>query len=65
MEAVKMRSKYFDIALTLFMGYFAYTRFVNEQYGFAIMFTVLCLLNVLSAVVKHKKSKEKTNVSTD
>ena len=53
-----MGSKYIDIALILFMGFFAFTRFTNEQYGFAAMFAVLCLLNILTAVVKHKKAKE-------
>ncbi|WP_438311779.1 hypothetical protein [Sporosarcina sp. FA9] len=60
-----MKSKYIDIALILFMGYFAYTRFANEQYGFATMFAVLCLLNIFTAVMKHKKAQEneKSNIN--
>ncbi|MCZ2257848.1 hypothetical protein [Sporosarcina sp. G11-34] len=53
-----MVSKYIDIALIIFMGYFAYTRFTNEQYGFAAMFAALCLLNIVTAIVKHNKLKE-------
>ena len=51
-------SKYIDIALIIFMGYFAYTRFVDEQYGFAAMFAALCLLNIVTTIVKHNKTKE-------
>lgn len=56
---------YIDIALILFMGYFAFTRFANEQYGFATMFAVLCVLNIFTAVVKYKKTKEneKSNIN--
>lgn len=53
-----MGSKYFDFGIALFMGYFAYTRFATEQYGFAILFTVLFLLNVLTGFMKHKRLKE-------
>lgn len=53
-----MGSKYFDLGIALFMGYFAYTRFATEQYGFAILFTVLCLLNILTGFMKHKRLKE-------
>ena len=53
-----MGSKYIDIALIIIMGYFAYNRLTNGQYGIAILFAVLALLNTVSAVVKHKKSKE-------
>lgn len=53
-----MGSKYFDIAIAFFMGYFAYTRYATEQYGFAILFTVLCGLNLLTAFMKHKRLKE-------
>lgn len=53
-----MGSKYIDIALAIFMGFFAYTRFANEQYGFAILFSVLFILNLLTAFMKHKRLKE-------
>lgn len=56
-----MGSKYLDLGIALFMGYFAYTRFANEQYGFAILFTVLCLLNLLTGFMKHKRLKEQEN----
>lgn len=49
-----MGSKYIDIGIALFMAYFAYTRFVSGQTGFAILFTVLFILNVVTAVVKHR-----------
>lgn len=60
-----MKSLYIDIALILFMGYFAFTRFANEQYGFATMFAVLCVLNIFTAVVKYKRTKEneKSNIN--
>ena len=58
-EVMKMGSKYLDLGLALFMGYFAYTRIVNEQYGFAALFVVLCLMNLLTAFMKHKRVKEK------
>lgn len=53
-----MGSKYFDLGIALFMAYFAYTRYAAEQYGFAILFTVLCVLNLLTGFMKHKRSKE-------
>lgn len=53
-----MGSKYLDIGLALFMGFFAYTRFVNEQYGYTILFVVLCLMNILTAFMKHKRANE-------
>ena len=53
-----MRSKYFDYAMAIFMAIFAYTRFANEQYGFAALFAVLFLLNLLTIVVKHKSEKK-------
>ncbi|WP_342515080.1 hypothetical protein MKY34_10345 [Sporosarcina sp. FSL K6-1522] len=51
-------SKYIDVALILFMGYFAVTRFSSGQVGIGIFFTVLCLLNTLTLVVKVKREKE-------
>jgi hypothetical protein len=57
-----MGSKYLDIGLALFMGYFAYNRYENGQYGFAILFSILALFNVVMAVLKHKNS-QKNNVS--
>lgn len=56
-----MGSKYFDWFIACFMAYFAYTRFETEQYGFATLFIVLCVLNVLTGFIKHKRSKEQAN----
>ncbi len=53
-----LRSKYFDIALIMFMVYFAFSRFSSGQIGFGIFFTVLCLLNILTLVMKVKREKE-------
>lgn len=53
-----MESKYLDLGLALFMGYFAYTRFENGQVGFGILFVVLCLMNLLTAFMKHKRVNE-------
>lgn len=53
------KSKYFDVALILFMGYIAITRLTNGQMGFGIFFAVLCLLNVLTLVMKIRQEKEK------
>lgn len=57
MERLKMGSKYIDITIAVFMGYFAYTRFMNGQMGFAILFLVLFMLNVMTAVIKHNNAK--------
>lgn len=59
-EVKKMGSKYLDLGLALFMGFFAYTRFANEQIGFGILFVVLCLMNLLTAFMKHKRVNENT-----
>lgn len=56
-----MGSRYIDIALIIFMGYFAYTRFAEGQIGFGIMFTVLALLNITTFVVKTKYSNAQPN----
>lgn len=56
-----MGSKYIDIALILFMSYFAITRFADGQIGFGIFFTVLSLLNILTLVMKIKKDKAAKN----
>ena len=53
-----MGSKYLDLGLALFMGYFAYTRFENGQVGFGILFVVLCLMNLLTGFMKHKRANE-------
>lgn len=55
-----MRTKYFDYAMAIFMAIFAYTRFADEQYGFGSLFAALCLLNILTIVMKRKA--EKNNV---
>lgn len=52
-----MGSKYIDLALIAFMGYFAFTRFTSGQIGFGIFFTVLTLLNILTFVMKVNKGK--------
>ncbi|MER2089799.1 MAG: hypothetical protein ABS920_08675 [Sporosarcina sp.] len=52
-----MGSKYIDLALIAFMGYFVFTRFADGQIGFGIFFTVLALLNILTFVMKIKKEK--------
>lgn len=53
-----LRSKYIDVALILFMGYFSYNRFSDGQVGFGIFFTILCLLNILALVMKIKAEKD-------
>ncbi|MDS9473038.1 hypothetical protein [Sporosarcina pasteurii] len=50
-----MGSKYIDLGFALFLGYFAYTRVVNGQYGFATLFAVLSILNFSTAFMKHKR----------
>lgn len=55
-----MGSKYLDIGFAVVMGFFAYTRILNEQYGFATLFVVLGLMNILTAYVKHKRANENT-----
>lgn len=57
-----MGSKYIDIGIAIFMAIFAYTRFMNGQTGFAILFTVLFILNVITAVVKHRVAKTTNEV---
>ncbi|HJF32008.1 MAG TPA: hypothetical protein K8V56_09555 [Sporosarcina psychrophila] len=52
-----MGSKYIDLALILFMGYFAITRFSTGQFGYGTFFMVLALLNILTLVMKVKKDK--------
>jgi len=56
-----MGSKYIDLALILFMSYFAITRFADGQIGFGIFFTVLSLLNILTLVMKINKDKAAKN----
>ena len=56
-----MGSKYIDIALILFMSYFAITRFRDGQIGFGIFFTVLSLLNILTLVMKINKDNAAKN----
>ena len=52
-----LRSKYIDLALILFMAYFAFTRFAKGQIGFGIFFTVLCLLNILNICDESQTGK--------
>jgi hypothetical protein len=52
-----MGSKYIDLALIVFMSYFAFTRFTSGQIGFGIFFAVLASLNILTLVMKVKKEK--------
>lgn len=56
-----LKSKYIDLALILFMAYFAFTRFDMGQMGFGIFFAVLCLLNILTFVMKIKQEKVTRN----
>ena len=56
-----LKSKYIDVALILFMAYFAFTRFEKGQIGFGIFFTVLCFLNIVTVAVKVKQEKETKN----
>ncbi len=53
-----MGSKYFDLVIAAFMAYFAYTRFVEGQTGFAVLFVVLFILNILTFTVKLRKEKQ-------
>ncbi len=53
--------KFIDIALIIFLGYFAIDRFTKGQTGIAIMFTVLALMNIFVLVMKIKQDKNKAN----
>lgn len=53
-----MGSKYFDLVIALFMAYFAYTRFVEGQTGFFILFVILFILNIITFTVKMKNEKK-------
>ena len=53
--------KFIDIALILFLGYFAIDRFTKGQNGVAILFTVLALMNIFVLVMKIKQDKIKAN----
>ncbi|MFJ7934669.1 hypothetical protein [Sporosarcina sp. NPDC096371] len=50
-------SKYIDFALIIFMAYFTFTRFAKGQVGMGIFFAVLCLLNIVTLVMKIKQDK--------
>lgn len=50
--------KYIDIALIIFLGYFAIDRFSKGQTVIAIMFTVLSLMNVFVLIMKIKQDKK-------
>lgn len=53
--------KYIDIALIIFLTFFAVQRFMTGQTGIGILFTILALLNVFVLSVKIKQDKkEKT-----
>lgn len=54
-------SKYIDLVLILVMAYIAITRFTEGKMGFGIFFAVLCLLNVVTFVMKVKQEKETKN----
>ncbi|MBD7984477.1 hypothetical protein H9649_07790 [Sporosarcina sp. Sa2YVA2] len=55
--------KYIDIALIIFLTFFAVQRFMTGQTGIGILFTILALLNVFVLSVKIKQDKkEKTEV---
>ncbi|KXH87094.1 hypothetical protein [Sporosarcina sp. HYO08] len=51
--------KYIDLAFMVFMGYFALTQFSNGRTGYAILFAVLALLNLMTFMLKAKQ--EQTN----
>ena len=53
-----MGSKYIDLLIVAVMGYFAVTRVMNEQYGYAALFGLLAVLNVVSFIVKSKNEKK-------
>lgn len=53
-----MGSKYIDLIIVGVMGYFAVTRVINEQYGYAALFALLAVLNIVSFVVKNKNEKK-------
>lgn len=53
--------KYIDVALIIFLSYFAFDRFTTGQTGIGIMFTVLALLNVFVLTVKIKQDKKQAN----
>lgn len=48
--------KFLDYALIVFTGFFAVNRLINGHYFIAFMFALLCVLNIVSAVVKHKRT---------
>ncbi|HLR09832.1 MAG TPA: hypothetical protein VK120_00405 [Sporosarcina sp.] len=50
-----MGSKYVDLIIAIFMGIFAVTRFNAGQTGFAILFIVLCIANLIVFYIKHTK----------
>lgn len=58
-----MGTKYIDIGIAIFLGYLAYTRFMEGRYGFAALFIVLFILNIITAVVKHNLGKNKTETN--
>ncbi|MFD1205835.1 MULTISPECIES: hypothetical protein [Sporosarcina] len=49
--------KFIDVALIIFLGYFAIDRFSKGQTGIAIMFTVLTLMNVFVLTMKIKQDR--------
>jgi len=55
--------KFIDIALIIFLGYFAIDRFTKGQTGIAIFFTVLAVMNVFVLVMKIKQDKNRANES--
>lgn len=56
-----MTPKFIDIALIIFLGYFAIDRFIKGQTGIAIMFTVLTLMNGFVLFMKIKQDKKEAN----
>ncbi|MFC5604534.1 hypothetical protein [Sporosarcina koreensis] len=51
--------KFIDIALIIFLSYFAFDRFSKGMTGIGIFFTVLALMNVFVLVMKIKQDKMK------
>ena len=55
-------SKFIDVVLILCMAYFAVTQLSKGQIGFGIFFAVLCVVNILTLVMKVKREKEENSV---
>ena len=52
-----LKSKYIDFVLILVMAYIAFSQIANGKMSFGIFFAVLCLLNIVTLVMKLKQEK--------